>query len=241
MPSTWAPNDWVSTDAITHTALNNIGNSIRTWGYGSTAGTVTVNANANTLSGLGTLNTIVANVSSQLNVTSSGTGTSACSQIITNTASGAAVAAGILRVVSANADPTNALLNCVNNSASVFAVYSDGAVKAGGRFVARANSVGVFTSNCVTLTNGSSVVINTLLDGGWIGHLVVVADTTWLARYQINGSANTCSILENPSATYTNTDSGTGIAIYPSSGGTYTMKNRSGSTRTISMALTGFA
>jgi hypothetical protein len=55
MPSTWAPNDWLSTDAITHTALNNIGNSIRTWGYGSTAGSVTINANKNAIAALGPL------------------------------------------------------------------------------------------------------------------------------------------------------------------------------------------
>lgn len=53
MPSTWAPNDWIATDPITHTYLNNIGNSIRTWGYGLTAGTVTINANQNAIGSLG--------------------------------------------------------------------------------------------------------------------------------------------------------------------------------------------
>jgi hypothetical protein len=56
VPSTWAANDWLSTDAITHTRLNNLGNSIRTIGYGETAGTVTVNGNGNTISGLGVMN-----------------------------------------------------------------------------------------------------------------------------------------------------------------------------------------
>jgi hypothetical protein len=55
MPSTWAPNDWGSGDPVLHTYLNNIGNSIRTIGYGSTPGTVTVNGNGNTIGGLGNL------------------------------------------------------------------------------------------------------------------------------------------------------------------------------------------
>lgn len=56
MPSSsWAPNDWVSSDKITHTHLNNIGNSMRTWGYGLTPGTVTINANSNAVSAMGAL------------------------------------------------------------------------------------------------------------------------------------------------------------------------------------------
>lgn len=57
MPSTWAPNDWLSSDPVNHTNLNKIGDSIRTWGgVGSGAaapGTVTINANQNALSNLG--------------------------------------------------------------------------------------------------------------------------------------------------------------------------------------------
>ena len=55
MPSTWAPNDWIPSDPVSHTYLNNIGNSIRTWGYGLTAGSVTIQANQNHLSALGLL------------------------------------------------------------------------------------------------------------------------------------------------------------------------------------------
>jgi hypothetical protein len=55
MPSTWAPNDWVSGDLLIPTYMNNIGNSIRTWGYGETAGTVTINANQNHIAAMGQL------------------------------------------------------------------------------------------------------------------------------------------------------------------------------------------
>lgn len=55
MPSTWAANDWLSTDAVTHTRLNNLGNSIRTIGYGETAGTVIINGNQNAINNLGAI------------------------------------------------------------------------------------------------------------------------------------------------------------------------------------------
>jgi hypothetical protein len=53
MPSTWAANDWLASDAITHARLSDLGNSIRTWGYSLTPGSVTINANQNHLSALG--------------------------------------------------------------------------------------------------------------------------------------------------------------------------------------------
>lgn len=55
MAEGWAKNDWISGDAVSHTRLNNIGNSQRTIGYGETAGSVTVNANQNHLAALGSV------------------------------------------------------------------------------------------------------------------------------------------------------------------------------------------
>jgi hypothetical protein len=49
MPNQWAKNDWLASTPIDFNRLNDIGNSIRFWGYGETPGTVTVNANSNNL------------------------------------------------------------------------------------------------------------------------------------------------------------------------------------------------
>lgn len=55
MADQWAKIDWAPGTAITHTRLNDIGNSLRTWGYGETPGSVTVNANENHLANVGSL------------------------------------------------------------------------------------------------------------------------------------------------------------------------------------------
>jgi hypothetical protein len=49
----WAKIDWPDSAQPSGRDLNDIGASLRTWGWGQTAGTVTINANENTLSNLG--------------------------------------------------------------------------------------------------------------------------------------------------------------------------------------------
>lgn len=74
-----------------------------------------------------------------LNITSSGGSTFADTVTITNANASAQVQAGIVRIVSANSDPLNAILTCIRSggAGTPFAVYANGVTMATGQLRAQ--------------------------------------------------------------------------------------------------------
>ncbi len=112
--------------------------------------------------------------------------------------------------------------------------------RAGNRHAFRNAGIGEIDFNEVTLANNATVALETLI-GGSNGTLWITStsDGTVFGAVAIRGGIAAVVEMLDPLTTISTSDAGVQICVLSDGDGTYTLKNRLGSTNTITLAFFG--